>query len=133
VSLGAAGRSAVLPLFARSSLRSRAGPRPDPPTPGGTERRPARPARGGPPLARGEHEHEPRVAQGAHRAALVGPEVREETDATGHTAAILRDLDLAFDDEQVGALVDLMFLQLLAARQAKAIARVSSSERNICG
>jgi hypothetical protein len=58
--------------------------------------------------------------------------VREETDATGHTAAILRDLDLASDDEQAGALVDLMFLQLLAAAQAKAIARVSSSERNIC-
>jgi hypothetical protein len=42
-------------------------------------------------------------------AALVGLERREETNATGHAAAILRDLDLAVD-EQVGALVDLMFV-----------------------
>ena len=41
---------------------------------------------------------------------LVGIEGREETDAAGHAAAVLRDLDLAVDDEQVGALVDLMFL-----------------------
>jgi hypothetical protein len=61
------------------------------------------------PWPRGEHEHEPRVAQRAHRPALVGLEGREQTDATGHAAAILRDLDLAVDDEQVGALVDLMF------------------------
>jgi hypothetical protein len=48
-----------------------------------------------------------RARTGAVLVELVG---REETDATGHAAAILRDLDLAVDDEQVGALVDLMSL-----------------------
>jgi hypothetical protein len=44
------------------------------------------------------------------RPALVGLEVRQETGATGHAAAVLRDLDLAVDHDEVGALVDLMGL-----------------------
>ena len=96
--------------------------------PGSLERGRARPASGAP-RPRGEHEHEPGVAARAHRRGARWLERREETDATGHAAAILRDLDLAVDDEQVGALVDLMFLWLLAAGRRMAIARVSSSER----
>src|ERR1035438_2520517 len=62
------------------------------------------------PWPRREHEHEPRVAQRAHRPALVGLEVREETAATGHAAAVLGHLDLAIAGVQVRALVDVMLL-----------------------
>jgi hypothetical protein len=70
----------------------------------------ARPATGAHPWPRREHENEPRVAQRAHRPALVGLEVREETAATGHAAAVLGHLDLAIADVQVRALVDVMLL-----------------------
>ena len=59
---------------------------------------------------RGEHEHEPRVAQRAHGPALAGFEVREETAAARHAVAVVEDLDLAVGDEQARALVDLMLL-----------------------
>jgi hypothetical protein len=36
--------------------------------------------------------------------------VGEETAATGHAVAVVGDLDLAVGDEQVRALVDLVFL-----------------------
>jgi hypothetical protein len=43
-------------------------------------------------------------------AALVGSNGDRKPMPPGHAAAILRDLDLAVDDEQVVRLVDLMFL-----------------------
>src|SRR5215218_6939039 len=77
-------------------------------------------ARAGVPVARprGEHEQQPRVAPSAHLVALAGGEDREEPRPAGHAvAAPARDLDLAVDDHEVGALVDLMVLELLAGRQ----------------
>jgi hypothetical protein len=42
----------------------------------------------------------------------------ERNRATGHGAAVPGDLDLVVGDVQVGALVDVMLLELLAAGQA---------------
>lgn len=62
LSLGAAGRTAVLKLFAHSSPRSRArGATPRPADPGALSAG-LRDPRGARPWPRGEHEHEPRVA-----------------------------------------------------------------------
>ena len=99
--LGAAGRTAVLKLFAHSSLRSGArGATARPADPGALSAG-VRDPRAVRPRPRGEHEHEPGVAARAHRRGARWLERREETDATGHAAAILRNLDLAVDDEQV--------------------------------
>jgi hypothetical protein len=78
-------------------------------------------ARAGMPVAgpRREHEQQPRVAAGADLVALAGVEDREEARTAGHGLAAARDLDLAVDDEQVGALVDLVVLELLARRQVQ--------------
>jgi hypothetical protein len=46
-------------------------------------------------LTRGEHEHQQPAPQRAHRPALAGFQVREETGAAGHAVAVLGDLDLA--------------------------------------
>jgi hypothetical protein len=76
LSLGAAGRTAVLPLFAHSSLRSRArGATARPADPEALSAGLREPRRVAHPWPRGEHEHEPRVAQRAHRPALVGFEL----------------------------------------------------------
>ena len=109
LSLGAAGRTAVLKLFAPSSLRSGArGATARPADPGALSAgvRDPRAVRPG----HGASTSTSRASLRAHRRGARWLERREETDATGHAAAILRDLDLAVDDEQVGALVDLMFL-----------------------
>src|SRR3954470_5929526 len=64
-----------------------------------------------------EHEQHPRVAVGTHLVALARVEDGEQARAAGHGVAVaLRDLDLARDDDEVGALVDLMVLELLAGR-----------------
>src|SRR5262249_7875930 len=67
---------------------------------------------------RREHEQQPRVADGAHLVALARVEDREETGAArDRVVRPARDLDLALDDDEVRALVDLVVLELLAGRQ----------------
>ena len=114
--LGTAGRTAVLTLFAHSSLRSGArGATARPADPGAPSAGCARPAERRAP-GHGASTSTSRASLRARTGAvLVGLEGREETDATGHAAAILRDLDLAVGDERLSALIDLMLLWLLAA------------------
>ena len=70
--LGTAGRTAVLKLFAHSSLRSGArGATARPADPGALSAG-VRDPRAVRPRPRGEHEHEPRVARARTGAALVG-------------------------------------------------------------
>src|SRR5215217_178596 len=67
-----------------------------------------------------EHEQQPRVAAGAHLVALAGVEHRQQPGAAGHGVRLaLRDLDLALDDDEMGALVHLVILQLLTGRQVQ--------------
>src|SRR3954447_868597 len=64
---------------------------------------------------RREHEQQARVAAGAHLVALAGIEDREQAwSAAQRVAVALRDVDLARDDDEVGALVHLVVLELLA-------------------
>src|SRR4051794_5961863 len=66
---------------------------------------------------RGKHEEQARVRTGAHLVALCGVEHREQAGPAGQRAPVVRDLDLAVDDDEIGALVDLMVLELLAGGQ----------------
>src|SRR5215217_5142844 len=67
-----------------------------------------------------EHEQHPRVAAGTHLVALAGVEDGEQTGPAGHGVAVaLRDLHLARDHDEVGALVHLMILELLAGREVE--------------
>src|SRR3954469_11788818 len=67
-----------------------------------------------------EHEQYPRVAAGTHLVALARVEDGEEARPAGHGVAVaLRDLDLARDDDEVGALVHLVVLELLAGGEVE--------------
>src|SRR5215210_1404491 len=69
---------------------------------------------------RREQEEEPRVAASADLVALVGIEDGQQPGPPGDALTVVAlDLDLAVDHDQVGALVDLMVLQLLAGRQVQ--------------
>src|SRR3954453_21631110 len=65
-----------------------------------------------------QQQHEPRVGLGRDLVALGALEVGQEPRAARLRAAIVgRDLDLALGHEQIRALVHLMVLELLAARE----------------
>ena len=64
-----------------------------------------------------EHEHQPGVGDGPDGMALAGFEVRQEAGTARDLLTTVRDLDLAVDDEQIGTLVNLVLLELLARRQ----------------
>src|SRR6266566_2813738 len=66
------------------------------------------------PRPRAEYQHQPRVRLRPHLVPLVRVEVRQEPGAAGDVLAAALDLDLAVRDQQVGALVDLVLLELLA-------------------
>src|SRR6185312_3866895 len=67
---------------------------------------------------RSEHEQQPRVGLGPHLMALAGVEHREEPGAGPDGVAVAAtDVDLALDDHEMGALVDLVVLEQLARRQ----------------
>src|SRR3954452_9677539 len=67
-----------------------------------------------------EHEQYPRVAAGTHLVALARVEHGEQARPAGHGVAVaLRDLDLARDDDEVGALVHLVVLELLTGREVE--------------
>src|SRR3954447_18251799 len=67
-----------------------------------------------------EHKQYPRVAARTHLVALARVEDGKQARAAGHAVAVaLRDLDLARDDDEVGALVHLVVLELLAGRQVE--------------
>ena len=64
-----------------------------------------------------EHELTPRVGPRPHLVALAGVEDCEEPGAGGdRLAGAAADVDLAVDDDEVGALVDLVVLKELAGR-----------------
>src|SRR3954447_6903720 len=107
----------------------RAGPRPPAPRPNGfsvCERDRTRPMLGvalfalvrvprtGP---RGQDQEQAGVARRGHLMALLGHPVRHGADAGGLALAVLGQLDLAIDDDQIRVLVDLVLLELLAGRQ----------------
>src|SRR4051794_7121284 len=82
----------------------------------------SRVARAGMPVTgpRREHEQQPRVLGGAHLVALAGIEDREEPGTAGDAlVGSAEHLDGAVDDDEVGALVDLVVAQQLAGRQAQ--------------
>src|SRR5947209_4078124 len=64
-----------------------------------------------------EQQEQPRVAARADRVALAGVEVGDQPGAALFSAADGGDLGLAGDDDDVGALVYLVLLELLARRQ----------------
>ena len=67
-----------------------------------------------------QHQQQPRVAGGAHLVALACLEVRHEARRRRSGPGALpaaADLDLAVDDDQIGALVDLVLLELLGRRE----------------
>src|SRR4029079_8454990 len=69
---------------------------------------------------RGEDEQQPRVAASAHLVALARVEDREEARAAGHRiAGAAMALDLALDDDELRALVDLVVLEQLARGQVQ--------------
>src|SRR4051794_38890241 len=62
----------------------------------------------------------PRVGAGTHLVALAGIEHGEHARPAAHRVAVaLRDLDLTGDDDEMGALVDLVVLELLAGGQVQ--------------
>src|SRR4051794_30517463 len=64
---------------------------------------------------RREHQQQPRIARGAHLVALAGIEDGEEPGpARDRVARPARHLDLAVDDDEMRALVDLMVAEQLA-------------------
>ena len=64
-----------------------------------------------------QDQHDPRIAQRPHGAALVGREVGQQPATARHRAGVLGDLDLSVGHEQVRALVYLVLLELLAGRE----------------
>ena len=78
----------------------------------GATRRPSSVARSGVARARprGQDEQQPRVAARADLVALGGVEDRQQARAARDGLLARDDVDLAVDDDQVGALVDLMVL-----------------------
>jgi hypothetical protein len=64
-----------------------------------------------------EHHHHPGIGGRLDRPPLVWREVREQTGAALHRSIVLADLDLAGDDDQVGALVNLVGRELLTGGQ----------------
>src|SRR3954471_6256805 len=67
-----------------------------------------------------DHEEYPRVTTGTHLVALTRVEHGEQSRTAAHGVAVaLRDLDLARDDDEVGALVHLVVLELLAGGEVE--------------
>ena len=66
------------------------------------------------PRPRGQDEQQPRIAARPDLVALAGIEDRQQARPTGDRVVARDDVDLAVDDDQVGALVDLMVLERFA-------------------
>src|SRR4051812_11641521 len=64
-----------------------------------------------------EDQQQARVALRRHLVALLRDPVRHRADARRPAFAVLAQLDLAIYDDQVGVLMDLVLLQLLARRE----------------
>ena len=71
------------------------------------------------PRPRGEDEQQARIAARADLVALAGAEDGQQTRAAAVALVARDDLDLSVDDDQVGALVDLMVLERLAGGEVQ--------------